>query len=277
MNHKKVYESIIKNAKSKNRKKYNGVYYEEHHIFPKSLGSTDDENNKVLLTAKEHFICHKLLTYIYKNNRKMTCAFHFMCFSKKYGNIVSARDYKYIRELLNSSPVSKETREKLSKSLTGRPFSKKGMPISEEHKNKISIGVSGEKNGMYGKKHTLKSIKKNRNSNLGKKHTEETKKKMSLSHKGSKRTEETKQRMRESWKKRKKRFPMSEETKRKIGENTKKHRTGTHHSEETKLKMSNIQRGRKQKRVKCIYCKKECTPSTLSRWHNDNCKFKLSL
>ena len=38
------------------------TYTETHHIIPRSLGGTDDINNLVELTAREHFICHWLLT-----------------------------------------------------------------------------------------------------------------------------------------------------------------------------------------------------------------------
>lgn len=37
MNYKKLYIDIISKAKSENRKKGHGVYYENHHILPKSL------------------------------------------------------------------------------------------------------------------------------------------------------------------------------------------------------------------------------------------------
>jgi len=37
-------------------------YTEKHHIIPRSLGGNNAEINIVKLTAKEHFICHLLLT-----------------------------------------------------------------------------------------------------------------------------------------------------------------------------------------------------------------------
>ena len=37
-------------------------YTEMHHIIPKSLGGGEEIENKVFLTAKEHFVCHHLLT-----------------------------------------------------------------------------------------------------------------------------------------------------------------------------------------------------------------------
>jgi len=65
MDHQKIYESIIQKAKSENRIKINRddknyIYYENHHIIPKCLNGTNEENNLVLLTVKEHYIYHKL-------------------------------------------------------------------------------------------------------------------------------------------------------------------------------------------------------------------------
>lgn len=70
MNYQKLYDAIIQKAIFKNRKKSGKIYYENHHIVPLCLNGNNDKENKVLLTAREHYICHKLLTYIYPKNRK---------------------------------------------------------------------------------------------------------------------------------------------------------------------------------------------------------------
>ena len=59
------YYSIIQSAQNRT---ING-YTERHHIIPKSLGGDNARNNLVKLTAREHFICHRLLT-------KMTSGLH---------------------------------------------------------------------------------------------------------------------------------------------------------------------------------------------------------
>ena len=64
MNYKKLYDQIIENAK--NRNIIENKYYEEHHIIPKCLNGTNDDNNLVKLTLREHYVCHKLLAEIYK-------------------------------------------------------------------------------------------------------------------------------------------------------------------------------------------------------------------
>lgn len=57
----KIYFKIIKNAQHHPRQDY----VESHHIEPKSLGGQDKKDNLVNLTAKEHFICHLLLTKMF--------------------------------------------------------------------------------------------------------------------------------------------------------------------------------------------------------------------
>ncbi len=68
----KCYYNIVSKALQADRKKLpknnkNFVYYESHHIIPKSIKPEFKDLklnpwNKALLTPKEHFICHLLLT-----------------------------------------------------------------------------------------------------------------------------------------------------------------------------------------------------------------------
>jgi len=68
MDYSNIYNSIIDNAISRNwTKKSAPVYVENHHIIPRCVGGLDNKSNLILLTAKEHYISHVLLTSIYKN------------------------------------------------------------------------------------------------------------------------------------------------------------------------------------------------------------------
>ena len=53
-----------------------------HHIKPRSLDGTDDKENIVKLTAREHFVCHWLLVKMYdkgtEERKKMLYAFWSM-------------------------------------------------------------------------------------------------------------------------------------------------------------------------------------------------------
>lgn len=70
MNYTKIYNNLISKAKRENRMKDCGIYYENHHIIPKSFGGSDDTENLVLLTAKEHWIAHLLLARFSKGQNK---------------------------------------------------------------------------------------------------------------------------------------------------------------------------------------------------------------
>lgn len=79
MDYKNIYYKIIENAKQEIKEDRRNIgYFEKHHILPKSLGGSNDENNLVKLTAREHFICHWLLVKMYDKGtierNKMLCA-----------------------------------------------------------------------------------------------------------------------------------------------------------------------------------------------------------
>lgn len=61
----KWYFNIVENAKDRN----NADYIEKHHVIPRCIGGADDDANIIALTAREHFICHLLLTKMHKSNK----------------------------------------------------------------------------------------------------------------------------------------------------------------------------------------------------------------
>jgi hypothetical protein len=125
-----TYYNIIERAKS--RLKHG--YTESHHILPKSLGGTNDPDNLVNLTAREHYICHLLLTKFTEGiaYQKMSYALHRIT-NKKENYIKSSRIYEMIR-------VAHSTM--LSESMKGVSFLERcGVPyaheISEYQKERI--------------------------------------------------------------------------------------------------------------------------------------------
>ena len=75
MNYDRIYQELMVAAKPRgtDKSKLDG-YYELHHILPKCLGSSEDEANLVLLTAREHFVAHRLLAKSYPGNSKLLFA-----------------------------------------------------------------------------------------------------------------------------------------------------------------------------------------------------------
>ena len=162
------YNSIIDNAKS--RILSNEVYIEKHHIIPKSFGGNNSLGNLVQLTAREHFICHWLLTKCTTgiNKAKMINALHIMQAKNKnhqrYSTPITSRVYSHIREEYSKTvsllkkvkangrkgiPHTEETKEKMRKPKPegfGDIISirRKGIPHTNERIKNISAGRKGQ-------------------------------------------------------------------------------------------------------------------------------------
>jgi hypothetical protein len=95
MNYEKIYNQIIERAKSRNLDGYS----EKHHIIPKCMNGTNNPDNIVKLTAREHFLCHWLLHEMYPNNTDLRYSFWSMCRSsdnqKRYRP--SSKIYEYAK------------------------------------------------------------------------------------------------------------------------------------------------------------------------------------
>ena len=103
MNYKKLYDSIIENPN-----RGNSQYTEKHHIIPRCLGGTDDPGNLVKLSAREHYLCHWLLTKIYpsgRNHYKLIRAFWMMhVTSSTHGERhLNSRVYESLRKQMSAA------------------------------------------------------------------------------------------------------------------------------------------------------------------------------
>lgn len=76
MNYERNYYDYINYVKSLGKRELE--YFEVHHILPRCLGGSDEPDNLVVLTAREHFLAHYLLTKIYPENFKLIDAFRMM-------------------------------------------------------------------------------------------------------------------------------------------------------------------------------------------------------
>ena len=153
------YLSIVAKAQAEGRKKCGDGKYDQHHIIPVSMGGTNDKSNLVLLTSKEHFLCHLLLFKCTEGKAKMSmaCAWHRMATIKRY----CSRQYVEIgvRHKISLNGINKgayqspEKRAKISASLKGRSnpvisAKLKGRRLSEEHKANAIEGRKGYTHSM---------------------------------------------------------------------------------------------------------------------------------
>ena len=93
MNYKKQYERLINRA----RQRTLGGYAEIHHILPRCLGGTDEEDNLVSLTAREHFTAHVLLVKMYPKEYGLIKAVNQMCRFNKRQDRSKNRMYGWLR------------------------------------------------------------------------------------------------------------------------------------------------------------------------------------
>lgn len=129
MDYKNIYYKIIENAKNETENGNRCIgYFEKHHILPKSLGGSNDKENLVKLTAREHFVCHLLLVKMHNkgtNERnKMLYAFWRMQSSNEYQKrYVNSHAYEVFK-----------------------------IEFANVIGNMTSIKQTGEKNSQFGKK-----------------------------------------------------------------------------------------------------------------------------
>jgi hypothetical protein len=179
------YYSIIHNVKCQHRSKDGDTYYESHHIVPRSLGGSNHKQNLVLLTAREHFICHWLLYKFCegKDKHKMAHAWFLMfTANKNQKRYAPSHIYEAAKLAKKNAKISLETRKKQSDA-------QKGKVLSDSIRSKISESMVGMKKSLCHKENLSKSLK-------GKKKSKEHIEKIAKIRKGTRWTEEQKQNLR---------------------------------------------------------------------------------
>ena len=155
-----------------------GTYTEKHHRLPKCMGGSDEEGNLIILTAREHYIAHKMLFRENKYDTSLTTAFHMMTNAQKGGRKynVTSRDYSSAKEAFIKMRTgyhhTEEAKRKMSESSKGVCVGERngmyGKHHTEESRLKMSENSKGEKNGMYGHQYTEEEKKKLSMSSIGK-------------------------------------------------------------------------------------------------------------
>ena len=160
MNYLKVYNNIIFYRKNN---QLCDEYTECHHIIPRSLGGNNNDENLVNLSAKEHFVCHLLLTKIYKNDflsyKKMIKAFMMMrCSTKTQKRYISSKIYAKLKN--EFSKIQSESQSGIGNSQYNTKWINNNGIIKKICKDKLDFYLSnGWKIGKVDKEER-KKIKK---------------------------------------------------------------------------------------------------------------------
>jgi hypothetical protein len=189
----KWYNLIVANARLRNA--VNQVGFERHHIIPDSFfilrhrngpagwqeGNPDHPNNLVILTPREHLICHMLLTRMVTGiaRGKMLHALWYMVHLDGGPKKVNSRIYQYLRE--QRSVIVSEMAS------LHNPMS--NPETKKKHANSMKTRVMV---GMTGRAHTDETREKMRIWRATQVMSEETKAKIAATNTGKKQSQETK-------------------------------------------------------------------------------------
>jgi hypothetical protein len=141
------YYSIVESAKI--RPRCSEEYYEKHHIIPKSLEGTNESVNLIFVTAKEHYVLHRLLVkfLIGKERSKMVFAYwRLMNGHQKYRKKITSREYQICKTMLQKemsvrhlgSKKTAKAKEKIRIKAIGRKHTENTKKIL----SKIRTGTS---------------------------------------------------------------------------------------------------------------------------------------
>jgi hypothetical protein len=126
-------------------------YTERHHIIPKSLGGSNSKSNLVVLTAREHFVCHWLLTKMVEGIFKQKMA--YACKRMMHGGNKDQKRYKItskvyanlknnLNVILKNREFTNEWRSKLSKSAKIRCANESAGIKARKSKQLTEINIS---------------------------------------------------------------------------------------------------------------------------------------
>lgn len=147
MDYLRHYNSLIEKAKKRTLEK--GVYFEKHHIIPRSEGGSNEPANIVKLTAREHFLAHWLLYRADPENSSRAHSFWRMCRGR--GKVIPEN------WITVSSRAYEEARLAHSRAISSRLKGRKKTP---EHITKVIVATTGKKRTVEAKAKMSEAAKK---------------------------------------------------------------------------------------------------------------------
>jgi len=241
-----IVEAALNRAKTKkNAKIITKQIIERHHILPKclKLGGEKDFNNYVFLTAREHFICHKLLLKMFDGHfhHKMNegLAIFFNNTNRKLK--LTSRDYDLLKKA--NSEAAKIRNKGNTNYKQRKPYSE-SQRITNQNRNMNSKWINDGTKELFTIDHvTLVNHYNFRYGRLpfSKEWNEKISRNLSTQALlGVPKSEKHKQAMRKP----------------------KKSGTG----EKIRIRIQNEQK------ITCIHCSKTLDPRNYKKWHGDKCK-----
>ena len=177
-----TYQKFIQNIlDTRGRFSCGDEYHERHHIVPRCMDGTDDEENLIDLFAREHFEAHRLLALENPDNQKLVYAWWMMSTttksSKRRESITSA-EYEEARKAFSQS-ISGQNNP-----MYGKPSPRQGTHLSESQKQHLREINTGERSPKYGMPVSEETRAKMRLARLGRTATDEERLNMRNAHLG---------------------------------------------------------------------------------------------
>jgi hypothetical protein len=208
-------------------------------------GDNNNKQNLAILTAREHFICHRLLVRMLEGTNRARMVLALKIITRMRGQVViTSRIFQTVREesakahrlFQTGRTLSEDTKEKLRIINTGKKYGKRNPTVGA----KISAKLKGR---VKSETHLLKLLP-------------------NLDWTGKSHSEETKQRMRK---------PKSESHK----ANMSIARSGIRLSDDHKKALSDAKKC--APKFICPHCYTKATAAMFGRWHGDKCRVKEPL
>jgi len=152
-----LYYKIINNRKSN---PFNG-YVEKHHIIPRSLNGSNKKENLVALSAREHFICHRLLVKMTTGQDKVKMSYAIRTMMNRENEY--QQRYKITSKVYES--IIANTKSIIGTALTGKNNPYYGKNHTENTKNKMKASRKLQAPPMLGKTHSMCTRNKLREAN----------------------------------------------------------------------------------------------------------------
>ena len=137
-------KSLLSRPVPKKRGNKNGL--EKHHVVPTCVGGEDDVSNFIMLTVREHYIAHLLLSLAYPDNKNLW----WSVFKSSKQWSLNSRQIELVKPHLKTSEEAKLKNSQWHldyyKDKSNHPWT--GREMTDEHKQKISKTLSPRVKGI---------------------------------------------------------------------------------------------------------------------------------
>ncbi len=132
----KTYFKIIEAAKSNIKEANDGK--QTHHIIPRCMGGTDEPDNLIVLTYKQHRVCHRLLIEMTTGEDRKNLSYAYSWFGKSAGNYRTGKDNNFARP-----EIIEMVRKRMKENNPMKDPNQRARMKQTNHRNKAIVTPAG--------------------------------------------------------------------------------------------------------------------------------------